>query len=171
MRDFHEFCGSHAAVVWNILRLVCRGCRLKGECKAALLAPPCLPLLRGEQGEFFSCRIHVYPANGICTHPVSYTHLDVYKRQDVRGALAEYIKEIESTDSEERYMNLDWYYDFNMLLLSLIHICDTLACITGGIAEAFSGMPQELRDETLKRLPEDIRKASELLCFMIAKMI
>lgn len=37
-------------------------------------------------------------------------------RLDVRGALAEYIKEIESTDSEERYMNLDWYYDFNMLL-------------------------------------------------------
>ena len=29
---------------------------------------------------------------------------------------------------------------------------DTLACITGGIAEAFYGMPQELRDETLKRL-------------------
>lgn len=37
-------------------------------------------------------------------------------RLDVRGALAEYIKEIEGTDSEERYMNLDWYYDFNMLL-------------------------------------------------------
>ena len=47
---------------------------------------------------------------------------------------------------------------------------DTLACITGGIAEAFYGMPQELRDETLKRLPEDIREAYELLCFMIAKM-
>ena len=29
---------------------------------------------------------------------------------------------------------------------------DTLACITGGIAEAFYGMPQELRAETLKRL-------------------
>ena len=39
---------------------------------------------------------------------------------------------------------------------------DTLACITGGIAEAFYGMPQELRDETLKRLPEDIREAYEL---------
>lgn len=48
---------------------------------------------------------------------------------------------------------------------------DTLACITGGIAEAFYGMPQELRDETLKRLPENIREAYELLCFMIAKMI
>ena len=37
---------------------------------------------------------------------------------------------------------------------------DTLACITGGIAEAFYGMPQELRDETLKRLPENIRELS-----------
>ena len=38
---------------------------------------------------------------------------------------------------------------------------DTLACITGGIAEAFYGMPQELRDETLKCLPEDLRTAYE----------
>ena len=39
---------------------------------------------------------------------------------------------------------------------------DTLACITGGIAEAFFGMPQELRNETLKRLPEEMRAAYEL---------
>ena len=39
---------------------------------------------------------------------------------------------------------------------------DTLACITGGIAEAFYGMPQELQQETLKRLPEDLREAYEL---------
>ena len=39
---------------------------------------------------------------------------------------------------------------------------DTLACITGGIAEAFYGMPQELRAGTLKRLPEDLRAAYEL---------
>ena len=30
----------------------------------------------------------------------------------------------------------------------------------GGIAEAFYGMPQKLRAETLKRLPEDLRAAS-----------
>ena len=36
------------------------------------------------------------------------------------------------------------------------------ACITGGIAEAFYGMPPELRDETLKRLPEEMRAAYEL---------
>ena len=38
---------------------------------------------------------------------------------------------------------------------------DTLACITGGIAEAFYGMPQELRAETLKRLPEEMRETYE----------
>ena len=56
-------------------------------------------------------------------------------------------------------------------MVSLGGDSDTLACITGGIAEAFYGMPQKLRDETLKRLPEDIREGYELLCFMIAKMI
>ena len=46
---------------------------------------------------------------------------------------------------------------------NLLQGSGTLACITGGIAEAFYGMPQELRDETLKRLPEDIREEYELL--------
>ena len=46
---------------------------------------------------------------------------------------------------------------------------DTLACITGGIAESFYGMPQELRDETLKRLPEDIREAYELFRWNIGQ--
>ena len=39
---------------------------------------------------------------------------------------------------------------------------DTLACITGGIAEALYGMPQELRAETLKCLPAEMRAADEL---------
>lgn len=46
---------------------------------------------------------------------------------------------------------------------------DGLACITGGIAEAFYGMPQELRDETLKRLPEDIREGYELFRWNIGQ--
>lgn len=46
---------------------------------------------------------------------------------------------------------------------------DTLACITCGIAEAFYGMPQELRDETLKRLPEDIREGYELFRWNIGQ--
>ena len=45
----------------------------------------------------------------------------------------------------------------------------TLACITGGIAEAFYGMPQGLRDETLKRLPEDIREGYELFRWNIGQ--
>ena len=40
---------------------------------------------------------------------------------------------------------------------------DTLACITGGMAEAFYGMPQELREETLKRLPEEMQYTVEHL--------
>ena len=32
----------------------------------------------------------------------------------------------------------------------------------GGIAEAFYGMPPKLQQETLKRLPEDLRAAYEL---------
>ena len=39
---------------------------------------------------------------------------------------------------------------------------DTLACITGGIAEAFYGMPPELQQETLKCLPEDLWAAYDL---------
>ena len=39
---------------------------------------------------------------------------------------------------------------------------DTLACITGGIAETFYEMPPELQQETLKRLPEDLRAAYDL---------
>ena len=40
---------------------------------------------------------------------------------------------------------------------------DTLARITGGIAEAFYGMPQELRNETLKCLPENLWAANRNL--------
>ena len=54
-------------------------------------------------------------------------------------------------------------------MVSLGGDSDTLACITGGIAEAFYGMPQKLRDETLKRLPEDIREGYELFRWNIGK--
>ena len=36
--------------------------------------------------------------------------------------------------------------------------CDTLTCIAGSIAEAFYGVPEELKEECRKRLPEDMRK-------------
>ena len=41
--------------------------------------------------------------------------------------------------------------------------CDTLTCIAGGIAEAFYGIPEELKHECEKRLPEDM--LSVLKCF------
>ena len=34
--------------------------------------------------------------------------------------------------------------------------CDTLTCIAGSIAEAFYGVPDHLKDECVKRLPEDM---------------
>ena len=34
--------------------------------------------------------------------------------------------------------------------------CDTLTCIAGGMAEAFYGVPEEIREEGRKRLPEDM---------------
>ena len=50
---------------------------------------------------------------------------------------------LESTDFEDALRNA----------VSLGGDSDTLACITGGIAEAFYGMPEELKRETLSRLP------------------
>ena len=53
-----------------------------------------------------------------------------------------------------------------MCLLNVVSLggdSDTLARITGGIAEAFYGMPQELRNETLKRLPENLWAANRNL--------
>ena len=37
-------------------------------------------------------------------------------RLEVFGALSEYIKAIESTDAEERYIKSDWYFDSNLYL-------------------------------------------------------
>jgi ADP-ribosylglycohydrolase len=34
--------------------------------------------------------------------------------------------------------------------------CDTLTCIAGSIAEAFYGVPEELKEECHQRLPEDL---------------
>ena len=52
-----------------------------------------------------------------------------------------------------------------MCLLNAVSLggdSDTLACITGGVAEAFYGMPSELHQETLKWLPEEMRVVYEL---------
>lgn len=41
--------------------------------------------------------------------------------------------------------------------------CDTLTCIAGSIAEAFYGVPEELKEECRKRLPEDLLKVLQRL--------
>ena len=43
------------------------------------------------------------------------------------------------------------------LAVSLGGDTDTIASITGSMAEAYLGVPQELREECLKRIPEDIK--------------
>ena len=36
--------------------------------------------------------------------------------------------------------------------------CDTLTCIAGGMAEAFYGIPEDMKNECLKRLPADMKE-------------
>ena len=40
--------------------------------------------------------------------------------------------------------------------VSLGSDCDTLTCIAGSMAEAFYGVPEELKAECQKRLPEEL---------------
>ena len=61
---------------------------------------------------------------------------------------------LESTDYEDALRNA----------VSLGGDSDTIACMAGGIAEAFYGMPQELQEKALERLPEDIRDAYAQFC-------
>lgn len=42
--------------------------------------------------------------------------------------------------------------------------CDTLTCIASGIAEAFYGVPEEYKVETLKRLESDMKDVYERFC-------
>ena len=78
----------------------------------------------------------------------SYRHVETCQ-QTVPEAIVAFL---ESTGFEDALRNA----------VSLDGDSDTLACITGGIAEAFYGMPPELQQETLKRLPEETRAAYEL---------
>ena len=54
---------------------------------------------------------------------------------------------LESTDFEDAIRTA----------VSLGGDCDTLTCITGGIAEAFYGVPEYLKQECLNRIPEPFR--------------
>jgi ADP-ribosylglycohydrolase len=56
---------------------------------------------------------------------------------------------LESTDFEDAIRNA----------ISLGGDSDTLACITGGIAEAFYGeVPQNIREQSMSRLDEPLRE-------------
>ncbi len=60
------------------------------------------------------------------------------------------------------FLESDGFEDALRNAVSLGGDSDTLTCITGSMTEALYGMPQELREETLKRLPEEMRAAYEL---------
>jgi ADP-ribosylglycohydrolase len=47
------------------------------------------------------------------------------------------------------------------LAVSLGGDCDTLACITGGIAQAYYGIPDAIREEALERLDDRLREVIE----------
>ena len=53
------------------------------------------------------------------------------------------------------------YEDAVRLAVSLGGDSDTLACITGGVAEAFYGLPLRIKIKTLSYLPEKIKKTVE----------
>lgn len=48
------------------------------------------------------------------------------------------------------------FEDVIRIAVSLGGDCDTLTCIAGGIAEAFYGVPNEMKDTCLSKLPDDI---------------
>ena len=50
------------------------------------------------------------------------------------------------------------FEDVIRMAVSLGGDCDTLTCIAGSIAEAFYGVPEELKAECRKRLPENLLK-------------
>ena len=50
------------------------------------------------------------------------------------------------------------FVDVIRTAVSLGGDCDTLTCIAGSMAEAFYGVPEELKAECRKRLPEDLRE-------------
>lgn len=54
--------------------------------------------------------------------------------------------------------------DFEDVVRSAVSLggdCDTLTCIAAGIAEAFYGIPEDIKKECMARLPEDFRKVLE----------
>lgn len=62
------------------------------------------------------------------------------------------------------FLDSDSYEDAVRNAISLGGDSDTLACITGGIADAFYGVPENIRDEALRRLTPDLLKIVQNFC-------
>jgi ADP-ribosylglycohydrolase len=63
------------------------------------------------------------------------------------------------------FLESDSYEDAVRNAISLGGDSDTLACIAGGIAEAFyGGIPAGIRDRALALLPDDLRSVTETFC-------
>lgn len=56
------------------------------------------------------------------------------------------------------FLESSGYEDAVRLAVSLGGDSDTIACITGGIAEAFYGLPASIKEKTLHYLPEKLRQ-------------
>ena len=54
------------------------------------------------------------------------------------------------------FLEGDSFEDVIRTAVSLGGDCDTLTCIAGSMAEAYYGVPQELKEECRRRLPQDI---------------
>lgn len=54
------------------------------------------------------------------------------------------------------FLEGDGFEDVIRTAVSLGGDCDTLTCIAGSIAEAYYGIPQEIKDEAIRRLPEEM---------------
>jgi ADP-ribosylglycohydrolase len=52
----------------------------------------------------------------------------------------------------------DSYTDTIRKAVSIGGDSDTIACIAGSIAEAYYGMDEQYKDETMKRLPDDLKE-------------
>jgi len=63
------------------------------------------------------------------------------------------------------FLDSDSYEDAVRNAISLGGDSDTLACITGGIAEAFYGdIPKEIQEKVQECLPPDLRQVTEAFC-------
>lgn len=63
------------------------------------------------------------------------------------------------------FLDSESYEDAVRNAVSLGGDSDTLACITGGIAEAYYGdVPPEIRSQVMDLLPPDLRKVTEAFC-------